>query len=66
MISRAQVKRQMMAFRFRAEREQLETFEALLPKSQGQNLALTVLYVPYSLDARQLRHRYHLNLKTIE
>ena len=37
--------------RFRAEREQLKTFEGLLPTSQGQNLAFTVLHVPYSLDS---------------
>ena len=29
--------------------EQHKTFEGLLPESQGQILALTVLYVPYSL-----------------
>ena len=32
-------------------REALNTFEGLLPESQGQNLALTVLCVPYSLDS---------------
>ena len=38
--------------RFRAKREQLERFyEGLVPESQGQNLALTVLYVPCSLDS---------------
>ena len=30
---------------FSAKREKLETFQGLLPESQGQNLALTVLYV---------------------
>ena len=40
-----------MAVRFRARRGQLETLEGLLPDSQGQNLALTVLYMPYSLDS---------------
>ena len=30
--------------------EQLETFHGLLLESQGQNLALTVLYVPFSLN----------------
>jgi len=40
--------------------EQLETFEALLPQSQGQNLALTVLYVPSSLDSGFLfTHVFH-------
>ena len=27
------------------------TFQGLSPESQGQNLALTVVYVPYSLDS---------------
>ena len=31
-------------------RDQLERFPGLLPESQGHNQALTVLYVPYSLD----------------
>ena len=31
--------------RFRAKREQLKRFSGLLPSSQGQSLALTVLYV---------------------
>ena len=35
--------------RCRAKMEQHKTFEGLLPESQGQILALTVLYVPYSL-----------------
>ena len=34
--------------RYRANREQLQ---GLVPESPGQNLALTVLYVPYSLDS---------------
>ena len=33
---------------FRAIREQLRTFRRLLSENQGQNLALTVIYVPYS------------------
>ena len=36
--------------RVRAKREHLQIFHGFLPESQGQNLALTVLYVPYSLD----------------
>jgi len=36
--------------RFRAKREQLQMCSDLLPESQGPNLALTVLCVPYSLD----------------
>jgi len=35
----------------RAEREQLERSQGLLPESQGRNLALTVLHVPKSLDS---------------
>ena len=37
--------------RFRAKREQLEMFQGLMPESKGQNLALTVLFVLYSLDS---------------
>ena len=37
--------------RSRARREQLKRFLGLLPESQGQNLAVTVLYVPHSLDS---------------
>jgi hypothetical protein len=37
-------------FRFRAKKEQLETIEEILPESPGHDLALNVLYVPYSLD----------------
>jgi hypothetical protein len=36
---------------FRAEKEQIKRGLSLSPVSQGQNLALTVLYVPYSLDS---------------
>jgi len=36
---------------FRAKREPLETCWAMLSESQGQNLALTVLCVPCSLDS---------------
>jgi len=31
--------------------EQLNRVSRLLPESQGQNLAVTVLYVPNSLDS---------------
>jgi len=34
--------------------KQLKPFKGVLPESQGQNLALTFLYVPYSLDGREL------------
>ena len=37
--------------RFRGRRGQLITFEALLPHSQGRNLALTVVHEPYSLGS---------------
>jgi len=33
--------------RFRAKRERPTTLQGLLPESQGRNLAVTVLYVPY-------------------
>ena len=33
----------------RSDKEQLERFRRLLPDSHGQNEALTVLHVPYSL-----------------
>jgi hypothetical protein len=41
----------MQGDRCRAKREQPETFEGLLPENRGQNLALTVLHVPYSRDS---------------
>jgi len=37
--------------RLPARREQLERFKGILPERQGQNQALTVLYVPYSLNS---------------
>ena len=37
--------------RVRAKWDHMKTFQGLLPQSQGQNLALTVLCVPYSLDS---------------
>jgi len=37
--------------RFRAKMEHLKEFQVLLPESQGQNMALTVVYVPYSLGS---------------
>ena len=42
----------VITFRFRAKREQLKTFQGLGTQSQGQNLAVTVLCVPYLLDSR--------------
>ena len=39
--------------RFRAKREHLERLQGLEPGSQVPNLALTVLYVPCSLDSGQ-------------
>ena len=38
--------------RCREKRAQLKSVEGLLPGSQGQNLALSVLHVPYSLDGQ--------------
>ena len=43
-------------YRFRAKREQLRHISGLLPDSQGQNLALTVLYVTNWLDSGQQLH----------
>ena len=40
--------------RSRAEKEKLRWLHRLLPERQDQNLALTVLYVPYSLDIGSL------------
>ena len=36
---------------FRAKREQLKKIEGLLPESQGQNLAVTGIYLPSSLNS---------------
>jgi len=44
-LNRKQLKRKQI------KRKQLKTFQQLSPESQGQNLAVTVLYVPYSLDS---------------
>ena len=54
--------------RFRANREQLNTFLGLLPEGQGQNPALTVSYAAYSLDSgygnmRQSRPDYGLGFR---
>ena len=40
--------------RHQSKREQLETFEGPLPESQGQNLVLTVLYVPCLLGVPEV------------
>ena len=37
--------------RFRAKSKQPKICQRLLPERQGQNLALTVLYVPHSFDS---------------
>ena len=37
--------------RFRLKIEQLQTFGGCLPENPGQNLVLTGLYVPYTLDS---------------
>jgi len=36
--------------------EPFKGFKVFLPESQGQNLALIVLYVPYSLDSDPSTH----------
>ena len=41
---------------FRANREVVKRVPEPLAESQGQNLALTVLYVPYSLDNGECQH----------
>ena len=41
------------SYRVRSNSEQLERFEGLETESQGQNLVLTVLYVPSLLDKRR-------------
>ena len=38
-------------YRFRAKGGKLERVDGRLPESQSQNLALTVVYVPYSCDS---------------
>ena len=37
--------------RYPAKKQQLKRLEGLVPAGRGQNLALTVLYVHYSLDS---------------
>ena len=43
---------------FRAESQHLQRFHGLLPESPGQNLALTVVYAPYSLDSGLVRQAH--------
>jgi len=43
--------------RVRAKREHLGRLKGLSPESQGQNMALTVLFVPNSLDSGVLGRR---------
>ena len=43
--------------RVQLPRESLTRFYGLLPEHQGQNLALTALYVPYSLDTKAANNR---------
>ena len=38
-----------------AQREHLQRFQGRLPESHGRNLAVTVLYMPYSLDSGRVR-----------
>ena len=44
--------------RFRAKREHLQTVQGLLSESQSQNLALTVLHVPHSLDGGRANNEF--------
>ena len=39
--------------RFQEKREHFQRVDGLLPESHGHILALTVLFVPYSLDSGQ-------------
>ena len=47
--------------RCRTKREPLQRFYGLSPESQGQSLALTVVYVPYSLDSGYKKKRLEYN-----
>ena len=42
--------------RMRAKREQIKSFQGPFAESQGQNLALNVLYPPYSLGSGDARN----------
>ena len=46
--------------RFRAEKGQLARFQGYLPERQGQNLAVTALCVPYSLDSGKVWRTFTL------
>ena len=48
-VTRLRVKR-LAPFHFQAMRKHFKRFQGLAPGSQGQDLAVTVLYVPYSRD----------------
>ena len=48
------------AYRCRAMREQLEICQAFSPESQGQNVALTVLFVPSLSISINFRERANL------
>ena len=48
-----------MARGFRVKREQLQRFRRHLPGSEGQNLVLTVSYVPSSLESGGLVFKAH-------
>ena len=54
--------------RLQSNKEQLERVSGLLPGSQGQNLAMTVLYVPYSLDSgvRARAYTWEENIATVD
>ena len=54
--------------RFRAKKTQLGRVEGFSPESQGQNLALTVMYVPCSLESgvQRIATKRHEPSKSIE
>ena len=43
----------LFPYRYRAKREHVKTFQALLPECPGPHVAWAVLYVPYLLDSSQ-------------
>ena len=53
-------------FRRRAKKGQLNRCQKRFFESQGQNLALTVICVPYSLDSGRVDHRTLLLEHTLE
>ena len=52
--------------RFRAKRKHPERVRGLLPESHGHNLALAVLYVPYSLEGGRAAEIHSFGERSIE